>query len=156
MPHKNKAEASDLSADEGAETGEVSQVEIIGGENDGATGGPSAPARLSNEVLPCVEASAQTITGCTDAEIKNFLATADFIARQSCVQLADHWKGICKTARNAGKEEKAAKVKVAVGIDIDHTNLRIMDTKVAMSYSEKHSSQADTQEDLGQTNFVLS
>jgi hypothetical protein len=112
--------------------------------------------RASNEVLPCVEAASQTIVGCSDAEMKNFLATADYAARQFVVQLADHWKGICKTAANAGKDDKPAKVKVAYGVEIDHTNVLMMDTRVTLAYSEKHVSSDDTQEDLTQTEFALS
>jgi hypothetical protein len=114
------------------------------------------PPRLNGEVLPNVQVCGASVTGCNDAEVKNYMATADFVCRQVGVQLADMWKGICKTAQKAGKEsEKAAKVSLAVSIVIDHSNLQMMDTKVTTSYSEKHSVSGQTQEDLRQTEFVL-
>jgi hypothetical protein len=117
--------------------------------------GPQVPPRQNNEVVGCVESAAGTITGCGENEIKNYLATGDFIARQLSILLADNWKGICKTARANGKDDKPAKVSLGVSIEIDHTSLLMMDTKIRMTYSEKHSSVAETSEDLTQTQFAL-
>lgn len=117
---------------------------------------PSIPPRNSNEVLPIVDTVAATVTTCSDSEVKNFMATADFVLRELAVLLAGKWPQICKTARTAGIEsEKTAKVSLAVKIDIDHTNILLMDTKVAMSFSEKHRVEAERQEDLTQVEFTL-
>jgi hypothetical protein len=117
---------------------------------------PSIPPRASNELLPNVINAGATITGCTESEVKNYLATADFVCRQVGMLLADKWLKICKTARAVGAEnEKSAKVPVAVKIDIDHTNILLMDTRVSLSFAEKHHAQAETQEDLTQTEFNL-
>ena len=113
------------------------------------------PPRLSAEVLPAVDAAAATITGCSDAEMKNFLSTADFVCRQMALHLADKWKQICKTAGQNAKEDKSAKVALATAINIDLTNPLIMDTKIKTSFSEKHSVESETQEDLRQVEFQL-
>jgi hypothetical protein len=117
---------------------------------------PAIALRSSNELLPNVITVGETITGCSESEVKNFLATADFAQRQLVQQLAEMWHGICKTASKAGKEnEKAAKVSVSIKIDIDHSNIQLMDTRVTTSYSEKHVTTGEIQEDLSQTEFAL-
>lgn len=114
------------------------------------------PPRSSNDVLPHVKSIAQTITGCSDNEMKNFLATGDYLAKRVVLQLGEMWKGICKTARKAGEEDqKAAKVSLTVKIEVDHTNLLMMDTKCSMGYSEKHGVSDETQEDLTQVQFDI-
>lgn len=117
---------------------------------------PSIPPRTSNEVLEIVNTVAATVSNCSDSEVKNFMATADFTLRELAVLMADKWPQICKTARAAGAEsEKAAKVSLAVKIDINHTNILLMDTKVSLSFSEKHRVEAERQEDLTQVEFEL-
>lgn len=118
---------------------------------------PSAPPRLNGEVQPTVDSAASTITGCSEAEIKNYLATTDFVIRQIALQLANRWKEICRTADANGRDgESPAKVGVSVKIDIDQTNLLLMDTKVKLGFARKYSESAETQEDLRQVEFKLS
>jgi hypothetical protein len=117
---------------------------------------PVVPPRLSGEVQACVDSVASTITGCSESEIKNFLATADFAVRQIALQLANRWKEICRTAEANGKDgEKSSKVGIAVKIDIDHSNLLLMDTKVKLGFARKYSESAETQEDLRQVEFKI-
>lgn len=119
---------------------------------------PPPPLRESDEVLPNVESAASTITNCTEAELKNYLATADYVCRQVSLQLADRWKDICRTAESITKEssgDEAAKVKIGISVTADLTNLELMDTSVKLGFSKKFSSSASTQEDLRQTKFKL-
>jgi hypothetical protein len=113
------------------------------------------PQWKGDEVLSCVPNVAETITGCSENEIKNFIATADFAARQVVVQLGEHWKGICKTNRNLSKDGRSAKVTVGAAIEIDHSNILYLDTKVRLQFSEKHATAADIQADLTQVEFSL-
>jgi hypothetical protein len=116
----------------------------------------SPPIRMNNEVLPNVKSSATTITGCSESEVKNFMATLDFVCRQVGVQAADLWKEICMTAKkNSDNGDKAAKVSLSIKVDIDHKNLQMMDTKVKMGFAKKFTASAETQEDLRQVSFDL-
>jgi hypothetical protein len=116
----------------------------------------SAPPRLSNEILPIVQMAATTISKCSDNEVKNFCATADFICRQVVIQLSGLWKETCKTAQKNGKEgTKAAKVNLSISVGIDHSNLLIHTTSVDMGFSEKHTASGEIQEDLRQVQFEL-
>lgn len=126
-----------------------------GGSDDQGEAAP--PLRANNELLPNVVSAGSTITGCSESEVKNYLATMDFICRQLSVLMADKWPKICKAARAAGElNEKSAKVPVSVKIDIDHTNILLMDTKVHLSFvPEKIHATAETTEDLSQTEFAL-
>jgi len=116
------------------------------------------PPRLNGEVQPCVDSVASTITGCTDTEMKNFLATADFTVRQVALMLANRWKEICRTAEfNAGPDgNKSAKIGLAFKVELDHTNLNLMNTTVKMGFARKYSESVETQEDLRQVEFKLS
>jgi len=118
---------------------------------------PVAPPRLNGEVQQCVDSVASTITGCSETELKNFLATTDFVVSQVALQLANRWKEICRTAEAAGGTdgEKAAKVGISFKVEIDHTNLNLMSTKVKMGFARKYSESAETQEDLRQVTFNL-
>ena len=116
---------------------------------------PIAPPRINGEVQQCVDSAASTITGCSESEMKNYLATADFVARQVSLQMANLWKQICRTAEANGKDGKASKVGLSVKIDIDQSNLLLMDTKIKMGFAHKYSESVDTQEDLRQIEFSL-
>lgn len=112
------------------------------------------PTPFDGEVLDIVHSASTTITGCTDNEMKNFVASADFIARQVTVQLADLWPKICRTNRKATETEgKSPKTSVACSIKINHENLLLMDTKVKMKISEAHETTGEIQQDLRQVTF---
>jgi hypothetical protein len=116
------------------------------------------PVRASNDLLPSTEAAGSTITKATANELKNFLATADFIQRQIAVQLADLWPDITRTAELISQEskgDKPAKVGLSAGITIDLTNLEIMEASIKLGFNRKYSRKATTQEDLTQTKFAL-
>ena len=117
-----------------------------------------APVRASNDLLPSTEAAGSTITKATPNELKNFLATCDFLSRQVAVQLADLWPDITRTAELISQEskgDKPAKVALAAGITIDLTNLEIMEASLKLGFNRKYSRKATTQEDLTQTKFAL-
>lgn len=116
---------------------------------------PPAPV-FSGDVLTCVEAAATTITGCTEAELKNFLATADYAARTLTLQLAKKWKKICRTASLQKDEGKSPIVKLASAIAINHENLMLMDTKMKTSFSSKDVQEDEIQADLRQVQFSIS
>lgn len=140
------------------ETGADDAPETPDEQTEGEQGDPEpiAPPRANGELLPNVQSAAQTITNCSDNEVKNYCATTDFVCRQLAVQLADKWKSICRTAEKNGKEgEKPAKVCLAFKIDVDHSNILLMDTKANLSFSAKESVSAETQEDLRQVEFQL-
>lgn len=113
------------------------------------------PVRTA-EVLPHVLVCVDTITGCSDAEVKNAAATLDFVSREVVVQICDLWKEVCRTAQKVGKDgEKSAKVSLSVKIDIDHTNLMMMDTEVSTNFALKFKEHNKWTEDLTQTKIVL-
>lgn len=145
-------EASQTTAPAGGEeSGEAGQSDEGGDENQ-----ISVPERINGEVLSCVASAATTISGCSEAEIKNYAATADYACRQVAVQLADLWKRICLTAAaNSKSGEKPAKVSLSASIVIDQTNMLIMSTKVKTGFGVKHQAQDETQEDLRQVQFKL-
>ena len=111
----------------------------------------SVPPRMNSDILPIVTMSATTIAKCSDNEVKNYCATADFICRQVTVQLAELWKDICKTAQKNSKEgTKPAKVGLGISVTIDHSNIIIHTTDVETGFSEKHKASGGIQEDLRQ------
>lgn len=148
-----------------AESGTASDANAEGVDNHqpGAEGALPAgtesaeppPPRFSGDVLPCVEAAATTITGCTDAELKNYLATSDWVLRQLAVQLANNWKAICRTAKLQQDQGKNGKVRLGASIVIDHTNLLLMDTSVKLGFTQKFGESNDIQQDLRQVSFTL-
>ena len=115
------------------------------------------PARPSNDVLPSVTAAAKAIKGCTEHEVKNYVATLDYVSRQLAILIADRWEEICKTAAEAAGEEDndPKKVGLSVKIEIDQTNMLFMDTSVSVSFSKKYTAEVHTEEDLRQTEFPL-
>lgn len=115
---------------------------------------PAIP--FDGEILDIVHSASQTITGCTDNEMKNFMATADFVARQVTIQLADLWPKICRTNRKATETEgKSPKTSVSCGIKVNHENLLLMDTKVKMKVAESHETNGEIQQDLRQVTFKV-
>jgi len=126
------------------------------GANETDAAAPAIPQRMNADVLPNVETAASTITGCSDSEVKNYMATADYICRQTGVQFADLWKEICQVAKKNGRDgEKAAKVSISIKVEIDHTNILLHSTKVQTGFGEKHGRSDEIQEDLSQTEFNL-
>jgi hypothetical protein len=116
------------------------------------------PARENNDASPIVLAAASTITGCTEAEVKNFIATMDFVSRQMAIKFAGRWKTICKIAKTNSDDGAApAKSSLGVKIDIDQTNINMMDTKCTFKVKPNSIDDAvDKQENLLQVQFQLS
>jgi hypothetical protein len=117
------------------------------------------PARENNDASEIVLAAASTITGCSEAEVKNYVATMDFVSRQLAIKFADKWKAICKIAQAARGDDEAAPAKSTLGvkIDIDHTNINMMDTKVTFKVKPNAiEASVDKQENLLQVQFSLS
>lgn len=112
--------------------------------------------RENNDIQPCVAAAATTITRCSDNEVKNFCATADYIARQAAVWLADNWSEICKTSQKASDGgDKAAKVAISGNFVLDQTNMLFHSTKITLAFSQKHKGVMEIEEDLKQVQFDL-
>lgn len=129
-------------------------------ENEGASGQeepqiPQAPA-FSGDVLPCVEAAVTTISGCSEQELKNFCASADYVARQITLHLANRWKQICRTARIQQDDGKSPTVKLSTNIAINLENMLLMDVKVKTGFALKHVETSETQADLRQVEFSIS
>jgi len=112
--------------------------------------------RENNDIQPCVAAAATTITRCTEHEVKNFCATADYIARQVAVWMADNWTEICKTSQKASDGgDKAAKVAISGNFVLDQTNMLFHSTKITLAFSQKHKGVMEIEEDLKQVQFDL-
>ena len=115
----------------------------------------SAPPQ-SEDVSEIALSAAQTITGCTDNETKNFIATCDWVIREVALGLADIWKEVCVVAEKTGKEgEKAAKATVGAKIVINHTNIQLMDTKLGLRIARATKRDSEWTSDLRQTSFKL-
>jgi hypothetical protein len=127
------------------------------GEGTPETEEPQLPpvSRFNGVALEHVACAATTITGCSENELKNFLATADYVSRNITLHLANNWKKICRTAKLQADEGKSPKVPLAVSIVINHENLLLMDTSLKTSFALKYTEQSETQEDLRQVLFVL-
>ncbi len=117
---------------------------------------PPPPIRETSDFLPCVQAAAETVTRCSEAETKNYMATADYACRQLAVQMADLWKEVCRAAKKASNDgERAAVTSLSFKIKVDQTNLLVMSTKVSLGFSRKFACQAETTEDLRQVKLNL-
>lgn len=152
------AEHDDSSQESANAEGSAGSSGAAGQNNgDGDENVIAAPPRQNADVLSCVESAGLTIDKCSEAELKNFMATADYLCRELSVMLADKWKEICHTAKLAGeKEGAAAAVALAIGVKIDQTNLSIMDTKVSLAFARKYKCCGEKQEDLRQVDFLKS
>jgi len=115
------------------------------------------PARENSELLPSTESAAQTITSCSENEVKNYCATVDYIQRQVAVLLADEWEKVCRSAKKNGEDsEKPSKVTLAVKIVVNHSNIVFMDTQVELGFvADKVKRSVSAQEDLRQIQFAL-
>lgn len=116
---------------------------------------PPPPIHSNGEIMPVVAAAATTITGCTDAEVKNFLATADYCARNLVAHLAANWKKITRTAKIQGDEGRSQVVPVSVALKFNLENMLLHDTSMKLSFALKHTAESETQEDLRQVTFKM-
>lgn len=113
------------------------------------------PPPPSGEVLACVAAAASTITGCDDNELKNYIATADYVARTIVLHLAENWKKIRRVAKIRVDDSKSPVVALSAAIKINHENLLLMDTRVKTSFAQKYEESSETQQDLRQVTLSL-
>jgi len=138
----------------GTEAG--SEADSAEGFDDDADDDLLPPPQHSNgEIMPVVAAAATTITGCADAEMKNFLATADYCARNLVAHLAANWKKITRTARIQGDEGRSQVVPVSVALKFNLENMLLHETSMKLSFALKHTAESETQEDLRQVTFKM-
>ena len=150
-------------AESGAGAPDQSAAALEGGtETASGTAGdeddddPELPPQHANgEIMPVVAAAATTITGCTDPEVKNFLATSDYCARNLVAHLAANWKKITRTAKIQGDEGRSQVVPVTVALKFNLENMLLHDTSMKLSFSLKHTAESETQEDLRQVTFRM-
>ena len=95
---------------------------------------------------------ARIIQNCSDAEIKHYVASCDFITRELILMLAKAWPECLRIAKKVGEDgDKAELAKISVGIKFDLTNMGMLKVDMALDVAPyKLRLPASVEEDLAQ------
>ncbi|MDX2187744.1 MAG: hypothetical protein SFV32_12485 [Opitutaceae bacterium] len=115
------------------------------------------PPRMNSDLLSIIPPYAAQIA-LHENEVKNFCATADFVARKVVELLAAKWPQIVKSASEELPDGESVKTaSVSFGVKMDLTHPLLMDTEITMAIKRRQVKLSrKTGEDLRQVNFDLS
>lgn len=113
----------------------------------------SNESAVSTNINEHAFACAKLLKGeCNEAEIKNFIATADFLAREIMHQVAKGWPEALRIARKIGESgDKPTAAKLGISVKLDLANLDLLKVEVKTDVAPwKLQLESSVEEDLRQ------